>query len=188
MKTTLRRLCLATLMTSTIMRSALACDTKPATSQVRSIGYVVLAKPSKCVKRSHQPPPVMSSMESGSSYKLSGRIYGTQVGSVTLDVGAAEIECQVQSWSNDEVAFSVPPLSLRRDVVANLIVRSASGHAVASKTVRLQGATKLPIESQILQPIGGTAGVIPGDVNVAPLSAEPPPAPDFDMGEGLETF
>ncbi len=116
-------------------------------------------------------------VETGASYRLSGHNYGIQLGSISLNVGEIEIECDVLTWAADEVTFSVPPLKLKNEVVGELAIRTPAGRTVSVKTVRLRGVTiqQQPVPSDTIEPIPAPP-VVP-----APSITVP-----FDMGQGLE--
>ncbi len=136
-------------------------------------------------------------VESGVGYRLTGRNYGIQLGSVVLSIGAIELECEILSWAGDEVTFRVPPLTLKKEVDATLAVATADGVKLTSKNIRLRGtvlqraeatetprATEAPQATETIEPF--LAPPAPFQQSPSIIDSPPAPAAPFDLGQGLD--
>ena len=146
--------------------------------------------PRVAVLKQHAPErhvaqkPAAMEVEAGASYRMAGGEYGLNLGSIVLQVGDVEIECDVLTWSNNEVTFQVPPLKLKRVTAGSLNIVSASGRRITSKSIHLKGV--------VVQRVTPSEAAPPAEIfepltTSEPQSFEVPPSPQsFDLGEGLE--
>ncbi|MGB7342811.1 MAG: hypothetical protein WBD20_01240 [Pirellulaceae bacterium] len=193
------QLALATLLTGSATFSATACDRAatqryPSTHQNRTVHYVV-------VRRAVQTPE-REVVDAGVSYRLTGESFGLSIGDVVLQIGDAQIQCDVQTWAHHEVTFGVPPLKMTREVMAELKIISPRGRILLSKDVRVRGIVSPRIES-VLEPITHGTTIIdqvpliepfPSIEQAAPVAPAPlaqPPnsgASNFDMNDGFDSL
>ena len=135
-------------------------------------------------KRHTAKKPAAMQMEAGASYRLAGGDYGIDLGSIVLQVGELEFECDVLTWSSDEVTFQVPALKMKRITDGSLNIVSINGRLLTSKPIRLKGIVverSAPIQvvppAEILEPLPSTSSPV--------IEAFPSPR-SFDLGQGLE--
>jgi hypothetical protein len=150
-------------------------------------------------KRVTQPNPPMT-VDAGASYRMTGHQFGNTIGSVLLTTGGVEIQCDIHTWSANEVTFQMPSLRLSRATKATLEIVVPSGEAVVSKPILLRGL-QIEIAKPTLEPILEPAiseSVLDASVHQStsaqPLSGstihteDAPLATDFDLGHGLDSL
>jgi len=190
-KTPIKTAALAVAVTGVLPAFLTACEHdacyQPAKTS-NSIRYVVyVRKPirSDSVQTSRPATPTVMAVDAGQSYRMTGEKYGIDIGSVVLAIGAAgiqsaEIECDVHSWSDQEITFQVPPLRLKQEVQGELRIVMPDGSVSVSKAIRLQGL-RISVSKPVVEEPAVPTSAVSAPVKIEPvLESLSPPLISYD--------
>ena len=89
-----------------------------------------------------QPTTVKVSV--GQQITIDGRFFGSQPGSVLLQIGATALPAEIVHWSSTRTVVVLPSVPLQGPVRATIVVKTAFGRVADQSQVQLQPALSVP--------------------------------------------
>lgn len=91
-----------------------------------------------------QSQPAAVKVSVGQQITIDGRFFGSQRGSVLVQIGAMQLPAEIVRWTSTQAIVVLPPVPLQAPVRATIVVKTAFGRVADQSEVQLQPALAAP--------------------------------------------